>query len=127
MSTFPTDRTSRVILLSFMALIVLLIIMVVWLGWTNQRKELALAREVRTVETERPRSELRSCLRYELPLGKRWAESGTAISNMNHVTDLGVSLHDVGDTRKIVVTTRLGRALRPREVAAFARCGVNLR
>lgn len=100
------------------------------------RSEVALARDVRTIESARPLGDLKSCLEYELRLdvGRRlvfWnsggAWSGSArdaggLKAFNSMTDIGVRLLERGDMRKVVISTRQARALRPAEVEAINAC-----
>ncbi len=54
-----------------------------------------------------------------------WTDSATddgGLKAFNSMTDIGVRLHDRGETRKVVVSTREARALRPAELNAINRC-----
>ena len=107
------------ILLSFVGLI--------WIALANSKKEAAEARVVVSLETSRSVRELRRCFEQELRLGRQAAWVGAAkgpdgIRAFNSMTDIGVRLHDLGNVRRVSITTRLARSLRPGERDAIQEC-----
>lgn len=111
-------------MLAFMVLFVLLMGFLVWVGETSRKNEAALAREVRQFETSEPFRDLLGCLGWELSLARNWDDHGTGVWSFNGVKKLGVQVYDLGPARKVVITTRRGRLLRPSEIATLSRCGL---
>jgi hypothetical protein len=108
-----------------MAVIVLFMVGVAWIGWNSQRQEAALAREVRRLETQQPVRELKRCLGRELRLSKFWVGRADEIAgtrNINHMTDIGVVLYDLGGPSRVVITTSMGRPPRAAESQAIDKC-----
>ena len=124
MGTLPPDRLSRAILASFGVIILLLAAGLFWIGRSSQREELALARNVTELESKREAVELRSCFEEELQLSKFWNGDATAegTSNINHMTDIGVRVRDLGRVRNVTITTSRGRDLRVAEIQAIRGC-----
>jgi len=136
MSSLPKDRISRVVLGGFAVILGTLFVGLILAGRESDRSEVSLARDVRTIESDRPLSDLKSCLQYELRLdvgrhlafwdsGGAWSGSAGGAGGLkafNSMTDIGVRLLEQGDTRKVVISTRQARALRPAEVEAINGC-----
>jgi hypothetical protein len=136
MSWLPKDPISRVVLSGFAVVLGTLVVALIWISREADRSEVALARDVRTVESGRPLGELKACLEYELRLdvGRHlvfwnsegaWsgsAEDAGGLKAFNSMTDIGVRLLEQGEMREVVISTRKARALRPAEVDAINRC-----
>ncbi len=101
-----------------------------WIGREARRDETALARDVRSVQSSRPLGELKSCLGHELRMdvGRQrdvWsgsAHKGRGLIAFNSMTDIGVRLYELGGVRKVIISTRRARPLRPAELKAIERC-----
>ena len=131
MASLPKDRLSRVTLLAFAAVIVTLVISLVWIDREARRNDVALSRDVRTVQSGRTIGQLKACLGRELRMDparrQRGGWNGSAsdplgLRAFNEMTDIGVRLHELGDLRKVVFSTREARPLRPAELDAINRC-----
>lgn len=130
MASLPQDRISRVVLVAFAAVIISLTVALFWIGREARRSEAALSREVGTVQSVRTIGDLQACLGHELRMdvGRRrrvWSGSAADASGLkafNSMTDIGVSIHELGNVRKVVISTRGGRALRPAELSVINSC-----
>ena len=136
MNSLPKDQISRAVLGGFAVVLGALGVALILISREADRSEVALARDVRTIESARPLDELKSCLEYELRLdmgrhrvlwnsGGAWSGSATdagGLKAFNSMTDIGVRLLERGDMRKVVISTRRARTLRPAEVQAINAC-----
>jgi hypothetical protein len=112
-------------MISFMVVIALFMVGLVWIGEDSQRREIALAREVQRLNSDRTVHDLKRCFGRELRLSKSWkgaADEAGGVRGFNHMTDIGVVIHNRGDARDIAITTSKGRALRHAEIEAINEC-----
>ena len=129
MASRPKDAVSRSILLAFGAVIVALTLLIAWIGHEARRDEAAASQDVRNLQTGRTIGQLRSCLGEELrihagrePHWRGSANEGGGLRAFNAMTDIGVRLYELGGVRKVVVSTRHARPLRPAELNAIDGC-----
>lgn len=130
MASLPKDGISRAVLAAFTAVIVTLTIALDWIGRDARRSEVALSRDVRTIQSTRALGHLKVCLGHELRMdvGRQrgvWSGSATDAGGLrafNSMTDIEVRLHERGEVRTVVIATREARALRPAELDAINRC-----
>jgi hypothetical protein len=122
MTFLPKDRTSRVIMLGFMGVMATLMVAGIWGSFYTARQEERLARTVLQREVATSVGDLQWCLStfegYGLQLSSRWrgsADTERGVRGMNHLTNIGVRIRDLGNMRSVVITTARGRALRARE------------
>jgi len=129
MDWLPKDTMSRWILAAFAVVIVALTLSLGLIGRENQRREAASSEDVLSLQSSRPLDDLRSCLGRHLAMehgrGRHWTGSprdAGGLRAFNPVTDVGVRLYDLGDFRKVVVSTRRSRPLRLKQRSTIDSC-----